>query len=124
MAELYRASGWWQEKWKESDLQPLITGSFAFVVATDTITRKAIGMGRVISDGVSDGYLQDIAVLPSCRNQGIGQRIVEILVEICRNAGIDWIGLVAQPGTFSLYHRCGFQVMEGHIAMKYQTEEK
>ena len=89
------------------------------MVASDTSSGKAVGMGRVISDGVSDAYLQDVAVLPSYRNRGIGQKIVEKLVEICQNAGIEWIGLVGQPGTVSLYHRCGFQEMEGHIAMKY-----
>jgi len=77
-------------------------------------------MGRAISDGISDAYLQDVAVLSPYRNQGIGQKIVEKLVEICQNSGIDWIGLVAQPGTFSLYHRCGFQMMENHTAMKYE----
>jgi spermidine synthase len=84
------------------------------------MTQKAVGMGRAISDGVSDAYLQDVAVLSLYRNQGIGQKIVETLVEICHNSGIEWIGLVAQPGTVSLYHRCGFQILENHTPMKYE----
>ena len=94
------------------------------MVASDTTNGKAVGMGRIISDGVSDAYLQDVAVLPTYRNRGIGQQIVEKLVEICQNAGIDWIGLVGQPGTISLYQRCGFQEMEGHTAMKYEKNER
>ena len=90
------------------------------MVAYDTTSGKAVGMGRVISDSVSDAYLQDVVVFPGYRSRGIGQMIINRLVEICQDNGIEWIGLVAQPGTVSLYRRCGFQVMEGHTAMKYE----
>ena len=51
IADLYRAGGWWNERWDPADLTALIEGSFAFVVAVDRTTGKAVGMGRVISDG-------------------------------------------------------------------------
>lgn len=123
IADLYRAGGWWQEEWDEGALLSLIESSYAFVVAHDTTSGKTVGMGRVISDGVSDAYLQDVVVFPAYRNRGIGQMIIKKLVRICHNSGIEWIGLVAQPGTVSLYQRCGFQVMEGHTAMKYGKNE-
>ncbi|MDD1656023.1 MAG: GNAT family N-acetyltransferase, partial [Methanomicrobiales archaeon] len=70
---LYRAGGWWDEKWDSpKEVPALILGSLAFVVATDTSTGKAVGMGRVISDAVSDGYIQDLVVLPEYRGRGVG----------------------------------------------------
>ena len=67
IADLYRAGGWWKEEYSLKDLPRLIRGSFLFAVAVDSKTGRAIGMGRVISDGVSDGYIQDLVVFPEYR---------------------------------------------------------
>jgi ribosomal protein S18 acetylase RimI-like enzyme len=112
---LYRAGRWWQEEWTPDGIAPLIAGSFCFIVATEG--EQAVGMGRAISDGCSDAYLQDIVVLPECRGRGIGDAILEALVSFCRERGLTWIGLVAQPGTAPFYERRGFAVMEGHVPM-------
>jgi len=74
---------WWKEEYDPKELPQLILGSFLFVVAVDMKTGRAIGMGRVISDGVSDGYIQDLVVLPEYRKTGIGSRIVSVLVKKC-----------------------------------------
>ena len=60
IANLYRAGGWWKEEYDPKELSRLILGSFLFVVASDLKTGRAVGMGRVIADGVSDGYIQDL----------------------------------------------------------------
>jgi len=83
IANLYRAGGWWKEEYDQKELPRLIQGSFLFAVAVDKRTGHAIGMGRVISDGVSDGYIQDLVVLPEYRKTGIGARIVSTLVKKC-----------------------------------------
>lgn len=112
---LYRAGGWWKEEWTPEGIAPLVAGSFCFIVATEG--ERAVGMGRAISDGCSDAYLQDIVVLPACRGKGIGAAILKALVAFCRERGLTWIGLIAQPGTAPFYEREGFTVMEGHIPM-------
>lgn len=112
---LYRAGGWWQEEWTADGIPSLIAGSFCFVVATDD--GRAVGMGRAISDGCSDAYLQDIVVLPAYRRRGIGDAIVEKLATFCKEKGLAWIGLIAQPGTVPFYERHGFAPMEGHVPM-------
>jgi aralkylamine N-acetyltransferase len=122
IADLYRAGGWWKDNYKPEDLRPLIRGSFAFVVASETKTGRAIGMGRVISDGVSDGYIQDLVVFPRYRKSGIGKRIVAILVDRCLQSGITWIGLIAEPETEKFYQPLGFRTMEGHVPLIYDGE--
>lgn len=114
---LYRAGGWWREDWAPDGIAPLIAGSFCFVVAVEG--ERAVGMGRAISDGCSDAYLQDIVVLPECRGKGIGAAILDMLASFCRERGLTWIGLVAQPGTVPFYERRGFAVMEGHVPMLF-----
>ena len=123
IADLYRAGGWWQEVWDAEGITPLIKGSCAFVVAIDRKTSRAIGMGRLISDGVSDGYIQDVVVYPQYRKSGIGGRIVSELVASGKNKGLGWIGLIAQPGSEQFYRELGFQPMQGHTPMLYKGGE-
>lgn len=115
---LYEAGSWWDGS-TASGIKSIISGSFAFAVAVDMETGKAAGMGRVISDGVSDAYIQDVIVLPAYRKKDIGKRIIDSLVEHCLTKKVGWIALVAESGTEEFYSGLGFEVMEGHTPMKY-----
>lgn len=120
IAALYKAGGWWKEEYNTKDLPHLILGSFAFAVATEGKTGRAVGMGRVIADGVSDGYIQDLVILPEFRKSGVGKRIVSALVDRCLQCGITWIGLIAEPETEKFYRQLGFQLMERHIPLIFR----
>ena len=122
IVDIYRAAGWWKDTYEPSGIEALIGGSFAFAVAVDRTTSRAVGMGRVISDGVSDGYIQDLAVLPEYRKAGIGRRIVRALIDRCNAAGLQWIGLIAEPGSVDFHANNGFRVMPGHVPMLYKGE--
>jgi ribosomal protein S18 acetylase RimI-like enzyme len=122
IADLYRAGGWWKEEYDPETLGALIQGSFLFAVAVDKKTAKAIGMGRVISDGVSDGYIQDLVVLPNYRKSGIGREMVSVLVNRCIQSGIRWIALIAEPSTEIFYLPLCFKPMKGHIPMLFGGE--
>lgn len=122
IAELYRAGGWWKEEYRESEIPALIRGSFLFAVAVHEKSGRAVGMGRVISDGVSDAYIQDLVVLPSCRGSGVGKQLVQALVTHCRSEGIGWIGLIAEPATEEFYRPLGFAPMTGHVPLLYRED--
>ena len=81
---------------------------------------KLIGMGRAISDGGSDAYIQDVFVSAPYRNRGIGAGIVSTLVQKLRERGIGWIGLIGVPGTERFYRELGFRPLEGHIPMRWE----
>jgi GNAT superfamily N-acetyltransferase len=117
--QMYRVAGWWKEEYDASELPRLIRSSFVFIVALNVATGKAAGMGRAISDGISDAYLQDLVVLPEYRNLGVGTRIVKALVEACISRGITWIALIAEPGTENFYLPNGFSPMTGYVPMRY-----
>ena len=117
IADLYRAQGWWQaDDNKNPQLIPrLITGSHCFVVALEG--KDIVGMGRAISDGISDAYIQDLTVRREYRNQGIGLSILQTLLERLHADGLHWIGLIAEPGSYGIYRRAGFQEMSTCIPM-------
>ncbi|NMB78349.1 MAG: GNAT family N-acetyltransferase [Methanomicrobiales archaeon] len=124
IAALYRAGGWWKEEYSVTEIPALIRGSYFFVVAVHKKSGRAVGMGRVISDGVSDAYIQDLVVLPTCRGTGVGKQIVSALIGACKTAGISWIGLVAEPETEPFYQQLGFCPMAGHVPLIYQEDPR
>ena len=116
IVKLYKVGGWWRESYSPSEIKSLIKGSFAFAVAIHK--GKAIGMGRLLSDGVSDAYIQDLVVLPEHRKNGIGGEIVKTLVKHCKSKGILWIGLIAEPNQDGFYSELGFKTMKDYTPMK------
>ena len=119
---LYTAGGWWKESYDAETIPRLIAGSFRFAVVIVKKTGKAIAMGRVLSDGVSDAYIQDLCVLPEYRGYNIGTKLVQALLTQCQTAGITWIGLIAEPGSTEFYHHLGFKSLKNHIPLLYHQE--
>ena len=123
IVELYKAGGWWKDSYNSSGIKTLIEGSFAFAAVVNKTSGKAVGMGRIISDGVSDAYIQDLVILQEYRGQGLGKKLVNALLEHCLSKGLIWIGLIAEPGQDEFYLPLGFKPMKNYVPMKYQREE-
>jgi GNAT superfamily N-acetyltransferase len=119
--ELYKVCGWWKEHYPTESIESIIEGSFAFAVAVNE-SGKAVGMGRAISDSVSDAWIQDVAVLQEWRGMGIGHDIIKALLDHCLRMGLCWVGLVAEPGTREFYTPLGFRQLPGE-PMVFEPEE-
>jgi len=114
---LYTEGGWWKENPSErANLPFLVNNSFCFMIARNK-DGKIIGMGRVISDGISDGYIQDVIVSKMFRNKGIGKELVIRLRDYCLNKGLSWVALIAEPGTTGFYAKLGFNEMNDYKPM-------
>lgn len=124
LTALYKGAGWWEEypTDTESFLNNLVKKSYCFVGAF--VEGKLIGMGRSLSDGISDAYIQDVTVLSPYRNKGIGGKIIKKLIEYLLDNDIKWIGLVGEPGTVSFYKRLGFHELKGYIPMLYKKNAR
>jgi len=113
---LYRESNWWSENNDSVDpdlINKIIQGSFCFAVAS--LGSRIIGMGRAISDGVCDAYIQDVAVLPEFRGNGIGVLIMDELIFYLKSKKINWITLISEPKAVSFYERYGFSLMKDYV---------
>ena len=122
IVDLYRAGSWWKDWMDPGRINDLIRGSFLFAVAISISTDRAVGMGRVISDGIADAYIQDLVVFDEWRSHGVGGMILARLILECRSRKITWIGLIAEPGKEDFYRSQGFVEMPGHLPMLYQEE--
>lgn len=121
ISRLYEEMGWWADACAHPDqVRRLVAGSHCFCIAVDG--GQVVGMGRAISDGVSDAFVHDIAVTAARRGEGIATRLVTRLVDGLRDSGVDWIGLIAKKRASGIYTRCGFRPMEDATPMRYQEK--
>ncbi len=120
IVNLYNAGGWWKEHYESSSIKYLIKGSFCFAVVIDKKKEKTIGMGRVLSDGISDGYIQDLVILPDYRKKGIGKKLTKALIDYCLSKGVTWIALISEPNQDVFYKKIGFKEMKNYMPLKYE----
>ncbi|WP_300458909.1 GNAT family N-acetyltransferase [Desulfobacula sp.] len=122
LMRLYKEAGWWEPSYEKHPefLTGIVKDSALFVGVF--WGERLIGMGRALSDLASDAYIQDVTVLKEFRGKGIGKKIIQTLIKILKESGVDWIGLVAQPGTASFYTKLGFEVLKGHVPFKYKDK--
>lgn len=116
IVSLYLSEGWWQPGKDVPDLvRRIVAGSHCFLIAVES--GRVIGMGRAISDGYSDAYIQDVTVSDRYRGQGIGSSIVKILQERLHKDGVRWVGLIAEKNSHAFYERLGFGIMNNSVPM-------
>ncbi|PRZ13421.1 GNAT family N-acetyltransferase [Nesterenkonia sandarakina] len=72
---LYGAVQWTAYTDDPASLRKALEGSSTLVAAHDD--QRLVGLARVISDGSTICYLQDILVLPSHRRAGVGRALAE-----------------------------------------------
>jgi ribosomal protein S18 acetylase RimI-like enzyme len=89
--------------------------SLYVVVARDGY--RAVGMARLIGDGVFYWHVQDVVVLPEYQGRGIGKLLMENLVahiETHTPAPSAAVGLMAAAGKEGFYEKLGFKRRSGN----------
>jgi ribosomal protein S18 acetylase RimI-like enzyme len=123
VARLYIEAGWMkpEEATDLSLIDRIVSGSFCFVGAFHG--NRMIGMGRSISDGICDAYIQDVTVLKEFRGRGVGRSIMSEILKYLRTHRLSWIGLLAEPGTRSLYEKLGFVELAHYTPMLWREDD-
>lgn len=120
--DLYKSANWWTKADEDKNfIFTMLKQSFCVAGAFNE-DKKLIGMGRIISDGIIDAYIQDVIVLTKYRKMGIGKKIVQFLVKYCQNNNISYISLVGEPGTEHFYKNLGFKTLVDYIPFIYKGE--
>ncbi|SLM29657.1 putative Acetyltransferase, GNAT family [Desulfamplus magnetovallimortis] len=75
----------------------------AHVIAYDE-NNAPIGTGRI----KPDGKIGRLAILKEYRQRGIGEKILNSLIDLARNKGLNQVYIHAQTHAESFYHKRGF----------------
>ena len=122
LRKLYIETAWISPDDPAVFLHRAVAGSTAAVGAFDD-SGTLIGFGRALSDGCSDAYIQDVVVSPEFRGQGLGRQIIRLLESELRRMGVDWIGLVGEPGTEQFYSKLGLKPKSGYTLWLFSDGE-
>ncbi|EJL87018.1 putative acetyltransferase [Herbaspirillum sp. CF444] len=87
----------------------LKNGLFSVVVYAD---ETPVGIGRIIGDSGCFFEIVDIAVLPEHQKKGLGQLIMERLMQFIHENALPtaYVSLMADHGTPDFYKKYGFEV--------------
>jgi ribosomal protein S18 acetylase RimI-like enzyme len=101
---LYRANGWSAAE-KPELLHQALANSHSLATAWDA--SQLVGLGNAISDGYLVVYYPHLLVLPEYQEQGIGTRLMQMLM--ARYDGFHQHMLVADGRAIEFYRKCGFE---------------
>jgi len=87
--------------------QAIIAGSRNFGVY-DEATGQQLGYARVITDGVTFGWLADVFVDPDARGRGVGVALVQGVTDAIEPLGLKRFALFTADA-HGLYERFGFR---------------
>lgn len=92
--------------------QKALGNSLYTVIAVDD--NQTVGMGRLMGDGMYY-MIADIVVQPNYQKQGIGNKIVNMIIEYVDKAtpigGRSSIQLIAEKGKETFYEKMGFKII-------------
>jgi len=81
---------------------------------------KLIGFGRALSDGVYQGAIYDVAILPQYQGKGIGKLIVNTILESMSGCNVI---LYAAKGKEGFYNSLNFRKMKTGMALFNNAEK-
>jgi len=107
LADLREAVGWNR---MEGDLHdPRLHNAF-YLCAFDG--EQLVGYAAVVSNGVTDAYIQDVMVHPAYQHQGIGTQMMERLLARLEELGMYMVSVVYGEAMLApFYERFGFCTM-------------
>ncbi|MCE4047737.1 MULTISPECIES: GNAT family N-acetyltransferase [Bacillaceae] len=109
-AQLHEDSGLLQNKkgnYTREQLFEAAKGSWFYTAIYHNNTLTAFG--RMISDGVYQALICDVMVSPDMQGQGLGKKVIEELLQKCKDSGIQTVQLFSAKGKHSFYKKLGFQ---------------
>lgn len=98
---------YWARGRDRATQEAIIAGSRNFSVHHD-VTGRQLGYARVITDGVTFGWLADVFVAPEARGRGVGTALVRGVTEAIEPLGLKRFALFTADA-HGLYERFGFR---------------
>jgi len=106
---LYQAVGWTNYTNQPQMLEQSLAHSLAIYVARDG--EKIVGLVRLVGDGFSSVFVQDLIVLPSYQRQGIGSDLMKEALGDYKDAYQVQLVTDQTEKTLGFYRSLGFETL-------------
>ena len=121
---LYQAVGWTNYTNQPQMLEQALSHSLATYLARDG--EKIVGLVRLVGDGFSSVFVQDLIVLPSYQRQGIGSALMKEALEDYKDAYQVQLVTEQTEKNVGFYRSMGFEALSTYdcIGMTWINREK
>ena len=99
---LYQAVGWTNYTYQPQMLEKALSHSLAIYLALDG--DAVVGLVRLVGDGFSSVFIQDLIVLPSYQRQGIGSNLMKDAYQV-------QLATEQTEKTLNFYRSLGFETL-------------
>ena len=106
---LYQAVGWTNYTHQPQMLEQALSHSLAIYVALDG--DAVVGLIRLVGDGFSSIFVQDLIVLPSYQRQGIGRSLMKEALEDYKDAYQVQLVTEQTEKNVGFYRSLGFEAL-------------
>ena len=106
---LYQAVGWTNYTHQPQMLEQSLAHSLAIYVARDG--EKIVGLVRLVGDGFSSVFVQDLIVLPTYQRQGIGSDLMKEALGDFKDAYQVQLATDQTEKTLGFYRSLGFETL-------------
>lgn len=106
---LYQAVGWTNYTNQPQMLEQSLAHSLAIYVARDG--EKIVGLVRLVGDGFSSVFVQDLIVLPSYQRQGIGSDLMKEALRDYKDAYQVQLATEQTEKNVGFYRSMGFETL-------------
>lgn len=107
---LYKDAGWISYTNDLANLNKAIELSLMVITAWDG--DELVGLIRVVGDGLSIIYIQDVLVLETYKRAGIGSRLMKIVLDHYTNVRQKVLITEDSEATKGFYKACGFRTSD------------
>ncbi len=106
VSELRNSVGWngMEQCYKNS-----FKRSYFYICCYDD--NKLIGFLDVVSNGVTDAYIQDVMVNPDYQGKGIGTNLMKLAIDKLIEDNIYMISVLFQDSLLPFYKKFGFNIL-------------
>jgi len=107
LLRLYR-NEWWTAEREREDVVQMLDGSDEVVAFVDRDSGGLVAFARVLTDYAYKALVLDVIVAESHRGEGLGDRLLEALVDHPRLADVEHVELYCLGEMVAFYERWGF----------------
>lgn len=121
---LYQAVGWTNYTNQPQMLEQALSHSLATYLARDG--EEIVGLVRLVGDGFSSVFVQDLIVLPSYQRQGIGRSLMKQALENFKEAYQVQLVTEQTEKNVGFYRSMGFEALSTYdcIGMTWVDRKK